>query len=107
LTALAGGMRRRDAVDWPEDRLVSALAGELARCLDLAEAPELLAVARWPRAVPQPGREHPRLVSDLRARLARYPRLALAGAGLDGVAFGDALASGVAAARAILAQEPR
>jgi hypothetical protein len=46
-------------------------------------------------------------VSDLRARVARHPRLALAGAGLEGVAFGDALASGVEAARAILAQENR
>ena len=102
VTALFGGLRRPDAVDWPEERLVGELAGELDRLLGLRGPCERLAVTRWPRAVAQPGPEHPRLVADARARLARHPRLALAGAHLDGVGLGDALASGVAAAQRLL-----
>ena len=70
--------------------------------------PARLAITRWPRAVAQPGPDHPRLVAGVRERLARWPRLVLAGASYDGVAFGDALASGAAAAaRLLAAEEPR
>lgn len=102
LTLLAGGTRRPYVLEWADDALVAALLRELDRVLGLTGEPTRLGVARWPRAVPQPGRDHPRLVADLRARLARVPRLALAGAYLDGVAFGDAMASGAQAARALL-----
>jgi oxygen-dependent protoporphyrinogen oxidase len=98
LTLLAGGKRRPEALAWSDAELVAALSAELDRVLGLREAPRVLAITRWPRAVPQPGREHPRLVASVRERLARFPRLALAGAHLDGVGFGDALASGVRAA---------
>jgi oxygen-dependent protoporphyrinogen oxidase len=100
LTLLAGGVRRPEAVrSWSDERLVASLVGELERALGLREAPRVLAVTRWPRAVPQPGREHRRLVADARRRLAGAGRIALAGAAWDGVAFGDALASGAAAAQ--------
>jgi oxygen-dependent protoporphyrinogen oxidase len=102
LTLLAGGGRAPQALEWPDDRVAAALQAEVDRVLGLREAPRVLAITRWPRAVPQPGREHPRLVAALRQRLARFPRLALAGAHLDGVAFGDALASGASAARLLL-----
>lgn len=102
VSALFGGLRRPDAVDWPEDRLLGELERALDRLLHLRGAPERLAITRWPRAVAQPGCQQPRRVADARARLARFPGLALAGAHLDGVAFGDALASGASAARRIL-----
>ncbi|HSJ97916.1 MAG TPA: protoporphyrinogen oxidase, partial [Myxococcota bacterium] len=60
LTLLAGGARRPDALDEPDDRLVAALLRELDGALGLRGAPTLLGVSRWPLAVPQPGREHPR-----------------------------------------------
>lgn len=106
LTLLAGGTRRPDLLGLPDDRLVAALLRDLDGALGLRGEPTLLGVARWPRAVPQPGREHPRTVADARARLARFPRLALAGACFDGVAFGDALASGAAAARSLAEETP-
>jgi oxygen-dependent protoporphyrinogen oxidase len=105
LTLLAGGKRNPDALAWSDDRLVAALCDELDRVLGLREAPRTLAITRCPRAVPQPGRNHGRMVADLRARLARFPRLALAGAHLDGVAFGEALASGARAASFVM-EEP-
>jgi oxygen-dependent protoporphyrinogen oxidase len=105
LTLLAGGMRRPDALDAPDDRLVAALVGELDRALGVRGDPTLLGVERWPRAVPQPGPEHPGRVAAARAAAARFPRLVLAGAAFDGVAFGDALASGAAAAARLLQEE--
>ena len=45
-------------------------ARELDRVLGLRESPRLLAITRWPRAVPQPGRDHVRLVAA-RARRSR------------------------------------
>jgi protoporphyrinogen/coproporphyrinogen III oxidase len=102
LTALVGGLRKPEALDWPDVRLVVAIEAELDRALGLRDAPRVLAITRWPHAVPQPDRDHLRTIAALRARLARFPRLAIAGAWTDGVAFGESLASGVRAARSIL-----
>jgi oxygen-dependent protoporphyrinogen oxidase len=101
-TVLAGGLRSPELVEWEEDRIEAAILAELDRALGLRESPRRLGLTRWPRAVPQPGRDHLRRVAEVRRRSGRYAGLALAGAYLDGVAFGDALASGAAAARRIL-----
>ena len=102
LTLLAVGKRNPEAIDWSDERLVAALLAEIEPVLGLREAPRVLSITRWPRAVAQPGRDHPRLVAGARARLSHLPRLALAGSHLDGVAFGEALASGVRAARHVM-----
>jgi oxygen-dependent protoporphyrinogen oxidase len=72
---------------------------DLEKTLGLRESPQLLGVARWPRAIPQPGGDHPRRLAGIRQRLADLPGLELAGAYLDGVAVADAAASGLAAAQ--------
>ncbi len=107
LTLLAGGTRRPDVLGEPDDRVRAMLLAELDAALGLRGEPVPLGVARWPRAVPQPGLRHVRVVASARARLARFPRLALAGASFDGVAFGDALASGAAAAARLSVTETR
>ncbi|MCL4685248.1 protoporphyrinogen oxidase [Myxococcota bacterium] len=105
VTMLAGGMRRPDVLAEPDDRLSAMLLRDLDVALGLRGDPEPLGIARWPRAVPQPGRHHVSLVASVRTRLARFPRLALAGAAYDGVAFGDALASGAAAGQRLSSEE--
>ncbi len=102
LTLLAAGRRKPAAIEWSDDQLIAVLLAEVDAVLGLREAPRVLSITRWPRAVAQPGRDHPRLVGGVRAGLARFPRLALAGAHLDGVAFGEALASGVRAAQHVM-----
>jgi oxygen-dependent protoporphyrinogen oxidase len=101
LTCLVGGARWPEAVQTPDDILVSHLGKDLDATLGMRADFELLALSRWPRAVAQPRRGHEQLVRDLRQEAARVPGLALAGAWLDGVSIADALASGVGAARAI------
>jgi oxygen-dependent protoporphyrinogen oxidase len=102
LTLLAVGKRKPEAIDWSDEKLVAALLAEIEPVLGLRDAPRVLSITRWPRAVAQPGREHPRLVAGARAQLAHFPRLALAGSHLDGVAFGEALASGARAAQQVM-----
>jgi oxygen-dependent protoporphyrinogen oxidase len=98
LQCLLGGVRWPEAVDLPDDVLAKRLFADLERTLGLHGEPQLLAVSRWPRAVPQPDREHVRRVARLRAVVKELPGLALAGSYLDGVGVSDALASGVRAA---------
>ncbi len=98
VTGMIGGARWPGVVDAGDDEILERVHQGLDRALGLRAAPEALAVTRWPRAVPQPGPHHARMVRDLRARLARHPGLSLAGAYLEGVSVADTLASGVRAA---------
>jgi oxygen-dependent protoporphyrinogen oxidase len=86
-------------VDEPDDRLVERVLRDLDGVLGIEADPELLGVSRWPRAIPQPGRDHPRRMSELRARLCASPGLALAGSYVEGVSVADSFASGLRAAR--------
>jgi oxygen-dependent protoporphyrinogen oxidase len=96
--AMIGGARWPDAVRAPEEEVVERVGRGLAATLGLASQPTLLGLHRWLRAVPQPGRDHPRVVARLRERVSSLGNLVLAGAYLDGVGVGDAIASGAAAA---------
>jgi oxygen-dependent protoporphyrinogen oxidase len=96
--AMIGGARWPAVVDAADDEILERVHQGLDRALGLRAPPRALAITRWPRAVPQPGPHHVRLVRDLRARLAQQPGLALAGAYLEGVSVADTLASGVRAA---------
>jgi oxygen-dependent protoporphyrinogen oxidase len=98
VTGMIGGARWPAVVDAADDEILERVHRGLDRALGLRAAPRALAITRWPRAVPQPGPHHAHLVRDLRARLARRPGLALAGAYLEGVSVADTLASGVRAA---------
>jgi oxygen-dependent protoporphyrinogen oxidase len=97
VTALIGGARWPGVVDASDAEIERRVLAGLDRALGLAATPRVLAISRWPRAVPQPGVEHGPRIAALRARFAQDATLALAGAWLDGVAVSDAFASGLAA----------
>jgi oxygen-dependent protoporphyrinogen oxidase len=101
VTAMIGGLRWPGALDAPDDTLLARVNEGLDRALGLRQAPRALAITRWARAVPQPGPGHPAAVRAIRERLRRFPPIALAGACWDGVALGEALASGARAAAAL------
>jgi oxygen-dependent protoporphyrinogen oxidase len=61
-------------------------------------------VSRWGGGLPQYVLDHRRVVDGLRQDLARHPRLAVAGAALDGVGIAACLASAAAAADKIIAE---
>ncbi len=103
LQCMIGGLRRPDLVDLPDDQLAEQLGSDLDRVLGLKGAPEVLTASRWPRAVPQPGPGHVARVARIRNGFADQPGLALAGSWCAGVSVPDSFASGVAAARQVLA----
>lgn len=105
LQCLVGGLRWPEAADLPDDVIAEQVRADLDRVLGLTGDPEILAVTRQPRAVAQPDRDHVRRVARIRAHLAGQPGLALAGSYLAGVSVADTFASGLAAARQILAAE--
>ncbi len=82
--------------------IARAAAPVLTRLLGAAREPELVDVARHPEGIPLYDPGHPARIAAARARLAARGGPILAGCAYDGVAFGAAAASGVAAARALL-----
>ncbi|MFQ5698748.1 MAG: protoporphyrinogen oxidase [Myxococcota bacterium] len=92
--------RLRGATD---SELAQSLAPRLERWLEASRPPELIDVARHSEGIPLYDPGHPERVAAVRTRLGSLGGPRLAGWGYDGVAFGAAAASGVAAARAILA----
>lgn len=102
LHCLLGGVRWPEAPELPDDLLVERTCEGLDRTLGISQAPDCLAITRWPRAVPQPGVDHLQRVKAIRAALARHATLEIAGSHLDGVSVADTLASGVAAAERLL-----
>lgn len=99
LQCMLGGVRSRQTLDEPDDALLAHACANLDALLGLGGEPHGLGIARWPRAVPQPGRDHVGRIAELRARTGALPGLALAGSYVAGVGVADSFASGVAAAR--------
>jgi oxygen-dependent protoporphyrinogen oxidase len=99
LQCLLGGTRWPDAVAQPDDALLAVLREDLERALGYRGEPLVLGMARWARAIPQPGRDH---AARIRFAGERLPAgLALAGSYVAGVGVADALASGLAAAASL------
>ncbi len=102
LHCMQGGVRWPEAVGLADDEIVASTLADLDRCLGLSGSPRVVALRRWPRAIPQPDPEHTRRVAEIRRRLEGLPGLSLAGSYLAGVSVADTLASGAAAAARIL-----
>lgn len=101
LHCLLGGARWRGVVEEGDDALRARVLTDLDAILGLAGEPLALGIQRWPRAIPQPDRDHVRRVSELRARIGALPGLAAAGSWVAGVSVADSFASGQQAARAL------
>src|SRR5262245_9651722 len=107
LHCMLGGRRWPAAVAEPDDALFARALADLDRTLGLSGEPLALGLARHERAVPQPGRDHAKRIAAIRGLLRARPGLALAGAYLGGVSVGESFASGVGAAREVVAGEGR
>jgi len=103
LHCMLGGVRWPEAVTLPDDVVIAQALADLDRVLGLAAAPETVALRRWPRAIPQPGVDHPRRIAAIERRVHELPRITLAGSYLAGVSVTDTIASGVRAAARVVA----
>ncbi|MFQ5415559.1 MAG: protoporphyrinogen oxidase [Myxococcota bacterium] len=106
LQCMIGGRRWPEAVELPDDVLAEQVRCDLDRVLGLHGDPNVLGVTRWPRAVCQPARGHMARLGRIRGHLSDQSGLALAGSYLGGVGVPDTFASGLAAARQVLATAP-
>lgn len=98
LTAFAGGTRHPALLQLDDPALVALATQELGALVGATGEPAFAAVQRWPCAIPQYAVGY----GHVRAALADAERVhhgvVLAGTYRDGVAVGDALASGIGAA---------
>jgi protoporphyrinogen/coproporphyrinogen III oxidase len=101
--AFVGGATQPELLDNDDDVLGYMVRWELAELLGAAGEPLLVEIARHARAMPQYTLGHLDRVAQIRERIARYPRLALAGNAYDGVGIPDCIRSGQEAADALLA----
>jgi oxygen-dependent protoporphyrinogen oxidase len=99
LQCLLGGVRWPEAAGAPDDVIAKHIHEDLDRILGLRGETQMLGIARWPRAIPQPRRDHMTRLEHIRSQVARLPGLALAGSYLNGVGVPDSFESGLRAAR--------
>jgi len=105
LHCMFGGQRWPAAVAEPDDALFERALADLDRALGITGEPTPLGIARYERAVPQPGRDHGQRIAEIRRRLAERPGLVLAGAYTGGVSVAESFAAGQRAARDLAADE--
>jgi oxygen-dependent protoporphyrinogen oxidase len=102
LRVALGGTRDPEAVRLDEAELVRLAQAEMAGPLGILGQPVLSRAYRWPGATPQLEVGHFDRVDAIQRRLAEWPGLFLAGAGIRGVGLPDVIgdARGVAEAAA-------
>ena len=89
LRALCGGWSRPEIVDWDDDRLLTAVRGELRPAMGVQAAPAFHDVVRWTKAIPQYHLGHLERVAWIEERAARHSGLYLGGNAYRGVALND------------------
>ncbi|HEU4391944.1 MAG TPA: protoporphyrinogen oxidase [Blastocatellia bacterium] len=104
LTTFAGGARNPGITTLPESELVSLVHADLARALGIRSDPEVIAVTRWERAIPQYNLGHATRVRRIEELLKNVPGVRLIGNYLHGVAVGDCVKEADARAREIASQ---
>jgi oxygen-dependent protoporphyrinogen oxidase len=89
LTLFVGGARNPDAARLADAEMVSLAHSELQRILRISSEPQLIAITRWERAIPQYNLGHAARVQRIEALLKGIPGLYLIGNYLHGVSTGD------------------
>lgn len=103
IRAFAGRAGRHPALDLDDGRLTARLASDLRDALGIATPPARASVTRWEKGLPQYAVGHLERVARIEGALARWPRLALAGASYRGSGLPDCIRQARAAAERIVA----
>jgi oxygen-dependent protoporphyrinogen oxidase len=101
LTTFVGGARAPDRATLDASALQSLVESDLDRLLGVEGTPVFRRHVRWPNAIPQYTVGYGSVKETLDALERQHPRLAFAGNYRQGVSVGDALTSGVEAAKQI------
>jgi oxygen-dependent protoporphyrinogen oxidase len=88
LTSFAGGALNPEMCSWSEERIASAVHEDLARVLNINEAPVVQSVQIYQGAIPQYNLGHFRIMTELQWTCDATPGLYLAGNYLEGPSMG-------------------
>ena len=106
LRTFAGGARDPEAIDLPDDELVSRSVKALTPLVGISGAPILTRIYRWKRASAQHDVGHLERVTAIDRGLQRHPGLFVTGSGFRGVGIPDCVADGRATAAQVAAWLP-
>ena len=98
LTAFVGGVRNPDLANGDLPTLTARVLDDLRTLLGAKGEPTFRAFHLWPKAIPQYDLTYGRFKDIMDEAERRSPGLALAGSYREGVALGEAIASGEEAA---------
>jgi oxygen-dependent protoporphyrinogen oxidase len=91
LTVFIGGARNPQAARLEESELAALAHSELQKVLGISAEPQLIAITRWERAIPQYNLGHAARVKRIESLLEEIPGLNLIGNYLHGVSTGDVI----------------
>ncbi|MGN6391821.1 MAG: protoporphyrinogen oxidase [Gemmatimonadales bacterium] len=103
LTAFVGGVRNPDLANADLPTMTARVHDDLRLLLGAAGEPTFRAFHLWPKAIPQYDLTYGRFREIMEDAERRNPGLALAGSYRDGIAIGETIASGEAAAARVAA----
>lgn len=101
MTSFVGGARFPERAHLDDAALIATVAADLERVLGVRGAPEVLAIARYERAIPQYTIGHPARIERLRAEVGAVPGLFVTGNFLGGIALGECVRQGFETAAAV------
>ena len=107
LRVFFGGATGEAILDHDDGELVALAREELGALVGIVAAPIFTEVFRFSRASPQPKVGHLGRVRTVKARLARWPGLHVAGNGFEGSGIPDCVKFAEVAASEILARQAR
>lgn len=96
LTVFAGGARDPEAAALPDASLIDLAGRELGSVLGVREAPRLLRVTRYARAIPQYDLDHESRIRALERVESRLPGLCFIGNYRGGISVGDVVRNALA-----------
>ena len=98
-----GGVRNPDLANADLPTITARVHDDLRQLLGAAGEPTFRAFRLWPKAIPQYDLTYGRFREIMEDAERRNPGLALAGSYRDGIAIGETIASGEAAAARVAA----
>lgn len=101
ITAFVGGALNQSAARAADAELVAAVHGELQRVLGISSDPQVIAITRYERSIPQYNIGHYARVKQIEDLLSQLPGLGLTGNYLHGVSTGDCIKEADRVARAV------
>ncbi len=103
LRCFLGGSRDPEALNLPDDAVVTLVRQELKEILNFSFDPLFCRIHRWPASMAQYPVGHAERLTRIQSRLADLPGIYLAGNAYSGIGISDCIRTGRAAARRAIA----